>query len=70
MHAPSPPLARSLDLEWVINSKEFARKGFNPIRVADVSISEGLYGRVNSFSMLATNKGIIEELEEEELSLV
>lgn len=70
MYAPSPPLAKSLDLEWVVDSKEFVQKGSNPVRVADVSTSEGLYDRVNSLSMLAASEGIIEELEEEELSLV
>jgi hypothetical protein len=70
MYAPSPPLAKSLDLEWVVDSKEFVQKGSNPVRVADVSTSEGLYDRVNSLSMLAASEEIVEELEEEDISLV
>jgi hypothetical protein len=69
-YAPSPPLAKLLDLEWVIDTKEFVQKGSNPVRIADVSTSEGLLDRVNSLSMLAANERVIGELEEEGLSLV
>jgi hypothetical protein len=69
-YAPSPPLAKLLDLEWVVDTKEFAQKGSDSVRIADVSTSEGLIDRVNSLSMLAADERVIEELEEEGLSLV
>ncbi|MFB6282954.1 MAG: NACHT domain-containing NTPase [Halobacteria archaeon] len=70
MYAPSPPLAKSLDLEWVGDSKEFVQKGTNPVRIAEVSTSGRLYDSVNSLSMLAACEEIVDELEGENLSLV
>ncbi len=69
-YAPSPPLAELLDLEWLIDTKEFVQNVSDPVRIADVSTSERLLDRVNSLSMLAADERVVEELEEDGHSLV
>ncbi|WP_089777503.1 NACHT domain-containing protein [Haloferax massiliensis] len=70
MFAPTPYLCELLDLEWIIDTREFTQDTEAPIRVTDLSESGGLMGRVDSLSMLAAENGIRGELENEGLSLV
>jgi hypothetical protein len=70
MYAPSPYLANLLDLEWVIDTKEFKQQSQNPVRVADISEAEKLPDRMNSLSMIGASSNILEELESEGLEIV
>lgn len=70
MYGPSPYLADLLDLEWIVDTKEFKQQSSNPVRVADLSEAEGLYDRVNSLSMVGASRGILDELESEGLDII
>lgn len=70
MYGPSPYLADLLNLEWVVDTKEFRQQSSNPVRVADLSKSEGLYDRVNSLSMIGASRNILEELDNEGLEII
>lgn len=70
MYAPSPYLANVLDLEWVVDTKEFKQQSPNPVRVADLSGAERLSDRVNSLSMMGASINILEELENEGIEIV
>lgn len=70
MYAPSPYLANLLDLEWVVDTKEFKQQSQNPVRVADISEAEKMSDRVNSLSMIGASSNILEELESEGLEIV
>lgn len=70
MYGPSPYLADLLDLEWVVDTKEFNRQAPNPVRVADLSETEDLYDRVNPLLMLGATRNILEELQSEGLEIV
>lgn len=70
MYAPSPYLANLLDLEWVVDTKEFNQQSQNPIRSADISDGEKLFDRVNSLSMVGAKCNILEKLESEGLEIV
>lgn len=70
MYGPSPYLAELLDLEWVVDTKEFRQQSSDPVRVADLSEAEGLYDRVNSLSMIGASRNILEELESAGLEIV
>lgn len=70
MYVPSPYLCQLLGLEWVIDTKVFVQASSGSIRVADLSDTEGLLDRGDSLSMVSTEEGIVDALEEENLSLV
>lgn len=70
MYGPSPYLADLLNLEWVVDTKEYRQQSSNPVRVADVSEAEGLYDRVNSLSMIGASRNILDDLESEGLEIV
>lgn len=70
MYGPSPYLADLLDLEWVVDTKEFKEQSSNPVRVADLSEVERLYDRMNSLSMIGASSNILEELDNEGLEIV
>ena len=70
MYAPSPYLANLLDLEWVVDTKEFKQQSQNPVRVADLSETEKISDRVDSLSMMGASSNILEELGSKDLEIV
>ncbi|WP_435078716.1 HNH endonuclease [Halococcus sp. AFM35] len=70
MYAPSPYLAKLLDLEWVVDTKEFKQQSQDPVRVADISEAEKVSDRINSPSMIGASSNILEALEGEGLEIV
>jgi hypothetical protein len=70
IYAPSPYLANLLDLEWVVDTKEFKQQSQDPVRVADISEAEKPFDWMNSLSMIAASSNILEELESEGLAIV
>ena len=70
MYVPSPYLCQLLDLERVLDTKEFVQASSGSIRIADLSDTDGLLDRVDSLSMVAAEDGIVDALDAESLSLV
>ncbi|ELY27710.1 hypothetical protein C499_09072 [Halogeometricum borinquense DSM 11551] len=70
MFVPSPYLSELLEMEWVVGEKMFMNQSTNPVRIADVSESDGLLDRVNSLTMIGGDSNLLQELTQTGLSIV